>query len=356
MALARQDQAAVRLADGRVLIIGGTVPFTGKCGMACVGPATASVEVDDPSTGKFSHNGSLAQARSDATALLLNDGRVLVAGGPFGVPTETMEIYNPATGKSALVKLPASLASLPDDAAIALLADGRVLIAGGSYDRDESTSNATLIFDPASGAFSDGPLMAKPRAGATATLLEDGRVLIVGGDDYEGGYGYGVPAVGVELIDPSKPLSQSTLLVPQDYPGASTFTLLSDGRVLVTNWGWYLSGPGACGVPEVSEMFDPRTEVFTPLAPMTTPRTGSTAIRIPDGRVLFLGGVDASCVALGTVEAFDPDSETFQVIATGFPKIDFFTAALLGDGRILVAGGSNDTSGQMTAASWLLEP
>jgi len=351
MTIAREGQAAVRLADGRVLIMGGTVPFVGKCPMACIEPATASVEVYNPRTGKFTHNGSLAEARSDAKALLLSDSRVLVVGGGYGAPVETMEIYNPATGTSNVVKLPANLASLPEEAEIALLANGRVLIAGGSYDRDESTSNATLIFDPASGAFSDGPLMAKAREGAPATLLDDGRVLIAGGEYVKGGYG--VANASVELIDPSNPLSQSTLLMTQDYPGTST--LLSDGRVLITEWGSYDSGAG-CGNPGVSEIFDPRTESFTPVGPMITPRTGSTAVKIQDGRVLLFGGVDASCAALGTVEAFDPDSGTFQVVATGFPKITDFSATLLGDGRILIAGGSNGAWDQMTAASWLLEP
>ena len=89
---------------------------------------------------------------------------------------------------------------------------------------------------------------------------------------------------------------------------------------------------------------------------MITPRTGSTAIKIGDGRVLLFGGVDASCAPVGTVEAFDPDSGTFQVIAAGFPKISDFSATLLDDGRILIAGGSNGTWNEMTAASWLLKP
>jgi hypothetical protein len=88
---------------------------------------------------------------------------------------------------------------------------------------------------------------------------------------------------------------------------------------------------------------------------MSTPRTGSAAIRIQDGRVLFFGGVDSKCAAVGTVEAFDPDSGTFQVIATGFPKISDFSATLLDDGEILVAGGVSG-NWTMTAASWLLKP
>ena len=91
------------------------------------------------------------------------------------------------------------------------------------------------------------------------------------------------------------------------------------------------------------------------MGPMSTPRTGSAAIKIQDGRVLFFGGVDSKCATLGTVEAFDPDSGTFQVIATGIPDIGGSSVTLLDDGEILVAGGSGDSNG-MTASSWFLKP
>ncbi len=358
MTQAREGQAAVRLDDGRVLIMGGTVPFTGKCEMACVAPATASVEIYDPKTGKFSPAGSLAEPRTVGDALLLNDGRLFVSGGEgeYGEYLSTIEIYDPARGKSVLVKPPSDISYLPTDPTVVLLADGRVLIAGGSY-AFGTKSKVTLIFDPASGAFSNGPLMAEPREGATATLLDDGRVLIVGGEDSEGGYGSANN--NAELIDPAHPLSQSTLLAFQDY--AATPTLLSDGRVLVAGGGLYDSDTGLT-TPTVSEVLDPRTQRFTPVGPMSTPRTGSAAIKIKDGRVLLLGGVDSKGADIGTVEAFDPDSGTFQVVATGFPDLRDFSATLLDDGEILIAGGWTQVavvSGSgytFSAASWFLKP
>lgn len=204
MSLARADQAAVRLDDGRVLIMGGTVPFTGPCGMACIAPATASVEIYDPRTGKFSPNGSLAEPRTDGEPLLLHDGRVLVAGGngQYGNYLSSIEIYDAALKTSVVVKPPATQ-ELPTRPTVALLADGRVLIAGGSYANDSVTSRDTLIFDPASGGFSNGPVMAGPRESATATLLDDGRVLIVGGDS---GSSNSSLLNYAELIDPSHPL------------------------------------------------------------------------------------------------------------------------------------------------------
>jgi hypothetical protein len=351
MTTAREGQAAVHLDDGRVLIMGGTIPFTGKCGMACVNPATASVEIYDPKTGKFSRNGSLAEPRSDGPALLLSDGRVLVTGGYGGEDggyLSTIEIYDPAHKASVVVKPPAGQ-ELPADPTVVKLADGKVLIAGGIYDQSSSTSSLTLIFDAASGAFSQGPLMAKPRQGATATLLGDGRVLIAGGNYYDSGYNY--QNNNAELIDPSHPLSKVVLLESQD---PATTTRLSDGRVLLAGGG--PNGDGAnCPTPVAAELFDPKTERFSPMGPMSTPRTGSAAIAIQDGRVLVFGGVDFNCAAARTVEAFDPDSGTFQVVATGFPDISDFSTTLLDDGEVLIAGGLG-SDGKLMASSWLLEP
>jgi hypothetical protein len=350
MTVARAGQAAVRLEDGRVLILGGRTPYKGVCPMACVEPVTASVEVYDPSTGKFGPNGSLAEPRTDARTLLLDDGRVLVSGGDgdFGTFLGTIELYDPASGTSFVVEPPAGI-ELPFDPTVALLAEGRVLIAGGSTDQfDTSASDATFVFDPASGAFSNGPLMAEARHGAMATRLDDGRVLILGGSYSAGRYDYS----DAELFDPSNALTRSTLLVLQHPP--ITSTLLSDGRVLITDWGPYdIVG---CTTPPVAEVFDPRTQGLTSVGPMNTSPAASVAIRIPDGRVLLFGSLDAGCPAVDTVRAFDPDSGTFQVIATGFPDFGGSSETLLDDGEILIAGGYGGDWGTMSAASRLLKP
>jgi hypothetical protein len=350
MATAREGHAAVRLKDGRVLLMGGTVAFVGKCPMACMPPPTASVEIYNPSTGKFSRYGLLAEPRSGGAALLLNDGRVLVSGGDNEyVGSSVIEIYDPAHGTSVVVKPPAAQ-QLPVYPTVVLLSDGRILVAGGSYDALKSSSTDTLIFDPASGAFSEGPVMAEPRVGAVATLLDDGRVLLVGGDYYVNYGGYATNSA--ELIDPSRVSSRSKVVTSQDW---QTSTKLPDGRVLVMGRDQYQDDL-ACRVPAASEVFDPRTDRFIPVGPMSTPRSGSAAIGIADGRVLVLGGVDCHLAAVGAVEAFDPDSGTFQVIATGFPALTGFSTTLLSDGRILVAGGDKGDWNGMTAATWLLEP
>jgi hypothetical protein len=348
---ALEGQAAVRLSDGRVLLLGGTVPFKGECGMACVAPATANVEIFDPATRRFSSYGSLAQPRSGGAALLLNDGRVLVSGGidESGSDISTLEIYDSTRKATVVVTPPDGMEMLPVHPSAVLLSDGRVLIAGGSYDGYVSSSNATVVFDPSSGAFSKGPLMAEPRQGAAATLLADGRVLIVGGEHYASYNGYANNSS--EVLDPSNPDSRSTLL---SSPYEATSTLLPDGRVLIVGAGKYDEVAG-CMTPAPAVVFDPGTMSVTTVTPMKTPRTRSAAVGMQDGRVVFLGGVDAHCAAVATIEAFDPDGGAFRVIAKGSPAIQDFSATLLDDGEILIAGGVR-SDWTMASESWLLKP
>ena len=75
MHTARQDATATLLKNGKVLIAGGAAYSNA---MATV---YASAELYDPATGNFTNTGSMGAARADATAVALSDGRVLIAGG-----------------------------------------------------------------------------------------------------------------------------------------------------------------------------------------------------------------------------------------------------------------------------------
>ena len=59
----------------------------------------SSAELYDPTTGIWTVTGSLNDARTNHTATLLPNGKVLVAGGGqgFGV-LGSAELYDPATG------------------------------------------------------------------------------------------------------------------------------------------------------------------------------------------------------------------------------------------------------------------
>ena len=84
MSVGRHSHTAVLLEDGRVLVIGG---YNGS--------PMASVEIYDPVLGTWSITSSMGAARSSHTSTLLPDGRVFVSGGSG---LASAEIYNPGSG------------------------------------------------------------------------------------------------------------------------------------------------------------------------------------------------------------------------------------------------------------------
>jgi hypothetical protein len=64
---------------GKVLAIGGA--FSGSPVFGGIQEALDTVELYDPSTGQFTLFGTMTEARQNHTATILNDGRILIAGG-----------------------------------------------------------------------------------------------------------------------------------------------------------------------------------------------------------------------------------------------------------------------------------
>ena len=127
--------------------------------------------------GQWIPTGSPKVARYVHTTTLLDNGKVLVAGGLDDVgATDSAELYDPSTGTWS------AIAPLPDPRVghtATRLSDGKVLIFGG-VDNPKKSLRRAALFDPETNTWSsfDAPGWA---GGPTATLLRTGKVLVVGG-------------------------------------------------------------------------------------------------------------------------------------------------------------------------------
>jgi hypothetical protein len=175
MSTSREGPIAAPLPDGRVLVAGGR--SNGNV-------TQRSAETFDPATNAFTPvpgGNQLVVGREDAAAAPLPDGRVLIAGGTDTsiTATATAEVFDPVTDKFSAV---GSMSTPRNGPGAAPLPDGRVLVAGGQDTSFKQLSSAE-IFDPATNAFTSAGVggMTVERQFPSTAPLPDGRVLVAGG-------------------------------------------------------------------------------------------------------------------------------------------------------------------------------
>ena len=310
---ARGRALASLLPSGNVLLVGGTAAANGK------GPAVASAELYDAATNSWSSAGSLKSARTNATATMLPDGRVLVAGGETaqgggGTSLASAEIYNPATNSWSDA---GTMTTTRVNASATLLADGRVLVVGGATSDDPTSAlTSAEIYTPATNSWSSAGDMTAARSSGSATMLSDGRVLAVGGD-------IGCNATA-SLYDPATN-SWSPAAAPSSPHSGQTATRLPDGRVLIAGGE---AGPGDTGNSLArAETYNPKTNTWVASNALSSGRAGTTATLLPNGQVVFIGGADAAGLPIAGAEQFTPPPLTTTALPTAPPPAPTNTPA-----------------------------
>jgi N-acetylneuraminic acid mutarotase len=137
--------------------------------------------------------GSMLTRRAEHTATLLENGKVLVAGGIDRRHRvfDSAEIFDPATGTWTAT---GAMTIARRRHTATLLPNGKVLVAGGWGPHGALTT--AELYDPATQTWSAVEPMGKRRRSHTATSLPNAKVLVVGGTDANGQHG------GAELFDP----------------------------------------------------------------------------------------------------------------------------------------------------------
>ena len=308
-------QTATLLQNGKVLVAGG---LDGNQ------PPNLVAELYDPATGTFSDTGAASTYFTNATLLL--DGRVLATGGNDA----HTQIYDPATSAWSDT---GNLQPSRLNCTATLLPNGRVLVAGGESPSGVSYASC-VVYNPATASWSATDSLHVARTKHTATLLSDGTVLVAGGLAPDPSHGGTMPAPRGEIYDPANASWTETDFL-NDPRAEHTATLLPDGKVLV-------AGGSDFNYLATAELFDPATMRWTRTGTLSESRRGHQAVLLPTGKVLVVtGGGSDPKYYLPTAELYDPSSGTWTTAGDLLVARTAATATLLRDGSVLIAGGDN---------------
>jgi hypothetical protein len=273
---------------------------------------------------------------------ILPDGRVFVAGGTaYAAPqldgttqTATFEPRGSFWTPGASMAFPRWYPSTTE------LPNGDVLILSGRDYADGAPVPQVERFRPRTGAITELPASAAASMGLypRTFLLPDGSVVRVG-----------PPRMAARLDTRRWTWSN---VAPMTY--GSRFAGVA---VLLPGLGEVLAiggvRPGTDQATDTAEILDlgASTPAWRPVQPMHHERLYPNAVLLPDGDVLVVGGglVKPFHGPVYSAELFDTETETWhEMAAQAAPRIYHSTAVLLPDGRVLSAG-QNDGTFQTTA-------
>jgi YVTN family beta-propeller protein len=292
--------SATFLDDGRLLISGGNSPLD-------------SSELAPASGGVSKTLSRMADERWYATMLTLADGRPIIMGGsvPYealtayanpvaaingGKVSMTPEVYEPGSGWRSLFGATSREAFGPDfnrywypRSWVAPSGEVFGISSEKMWYLDPAGEGAVRV----AGNFKTGvDNVTKPNIGPTssAVMFAPGRILQVGGNGYQDGYASPASALATVVdINGSAPVVTETnaMSFPRHWPSA---TVLPDGRVLVTGGTRYANNGGADAV-YAAELWDPVSGTWSVGAAAAQIRVyHSAAILMPNGTVLSTGG------------------------------------------------------------------
>jgi N-acetylneuraminic acid mutarotase len=251
------------------------------------------------------------------------DGRLYVAGGfgqPRGSQSRAFEAFDPATDKwTTLAPLPEAR----DHAALTPLG-GRLFLSGGNG--PSLAPRAGLwIYDPAADRWSAAPPMPGRRS-AHAAVAVDGRLYVLGGviADHP-------QQAPTWRYDPANGTWDESLAPPPTYREHVAAVALDDGTIV-------LIGGRAAGDLAAVERYDPRTNAWTSMPALPTPRGGLTAA-VLDGAIHVTGGEGIDPVRIVAEHDVLAPGATGWALAPPLPAGRHGLASGVIDGRWYVAAG-----------------
>jgi hypothetical protein len=263
-----------QLADGRVLVAGGHHPQAGEVG-------TNVTYQYLPDTNSWVRTGDMFYDRWYPAITKLGDGRVAIFSGQIttGLFADTPELYDPATGLLTLLSTIATPELKEEEyPANFYLPGGKVLAISPEH-------GPVQLFD--AGATTWTRVTTTPIRFGSAVQYRPGRILMSGGGAAFYATADGQAAV-LDMAVPTPAWRPTSSMAVGRY--MHNLVMLPTGEVLALGGCSTVDEQTASG-PLTTELWSPDTETWTTLAPLAVPRMyHSTALLLPDGRVLAAGG------------------------------------------------------------------
>jgi len=269
----------VRLADGRVLVVGGL--YKHKSDPNNTQPqfeyAVSSAEIFDPATATWTRAGNLATARYDHAAAMLSSGDVLVCGGTDGT-TILASCEDFGTSWSAAPSMASARAELT------LTSSGSKVLAAGGRNASGAVPTAEILNG---GAWTQAAPLGVARYGHVAVALGHGCDLDAAGAG-------AAPLASAEryAFATNAWIANASALAAGAYQSAAA---LANGIVVVTGG----SSPAASAA---TSHYDGVGNAWSAGPSLQSARYAHTATALDGGAILVAGGVDAQGNPLNTSE------------------------------------------------------
>lgn len=295
---------------------------------------SAKAEAVD-SNGQWEQVASLNTPRTQSGFVLLNSGKVLIAGGiSSGQQLSSVELFDPITKTWSFtgnLVIPQQVQTGPG---VVKFSDGKVLIGGHHYNSQIQGSPITGIYDPSTGIWSNAANINVPRVHAALLPLPGNKAILAGGST-----GLSAWSNAAEIYD----YATNTWTVANNLNVARQVSLdalaLTSGKVML------IGGGNSSGILNTSEIYDPSTGNWT-ISTMPFYSDFSAIVELSDGKVLAAGSYIGSSI-LSSAAIYDPSTNIWTSVSPMPEGRAGATAVLLDDGNVLIVGG-NDFSNNWT--------
>ena len=312
MSGSRAFHNCVQLQDGRFMVIGGNQGPYGSAGNYYT-KILNSCEIYDPSTGTWSNTANMLKHRAGATALVLPDGRVIVAGGSEGNASH-------------------NLADISDLLGTAL--------------------KTSEIYDPATDTWVYGPNMSEPKAGAMSVVLNDGRWMVAGGITFITVFGLSIPdfSDNISVYNPSTN-SFSNAGSMKEKRALGAMSVMGNGSVFIAGGG----GGDILNIGPLNdtEVYNPANSSTTRTANLSTTAAFPAVVTLQNGNAFIIGGANGTLddpLPINNAWLYNPSTNSLTA-ADNMPESHAGGIAVtMEDGTVYISGGGTNNGSSTTAA------